>query len=210
MKTPPPRLTPAQLAEIQSLMDSGQKLEAIKVYRELAPHASLAEAKAFVESPTRGDPGAGLSTPPPELTPQLETELLTLLREKEVIAAVKRYREVFGGQLKDAKDAIDALSVRHGIPVKSKPCFVATAVFQDEFAPEVIALRDWRDQQLIGSVAGCIFIHIYESLGPGLAGFVDSFPMLRPALRPLLTGISRRIPRDATSDLPFHRFSEPA
>lgn len=195
MKTPPPRLTPAQLAEIQSLMDSGQKLEAIKVYRELAPHASLAEAKAFVESPTRGDPGAGITTSLPELTPQLETELLTLLREQEVIAAVKRYREVCGGQLKDAKDAIDALSVRHGIPVKSKPCFVATAVFQDEFAPEVIALRDWRDQRLLHSPTGRRLVRTYEIAGPHLAKLVDRVPQLRRWFRPLLAGIARWISR---------------
>lgn len=44
-----------------------------------------------------------------------DPELLTLLEQKQLIAAIKRYRKLTGSGLKESKDAVDALQRRlHG------------------------------------------------------------------------------------------------
>lgn len=94
--------------QIRVLLAQGQKIEAIKAYRE-ATGASLAEAKDAVEAMNAG-PGL-----PPTAMPDHEQEILELLHQGKKIAAIKLHRERTGKGLKEAKDAVEALATRHGI-----------------------------------------------------------------------------------------------
>jgi hypothetical protein len=70
-----------------------------------------------------------------------DTQVLELLRAGKKIPAIKLYREKVGGGLKEAKDYVEALGLRHGIvPAKGAGCagmlilmcatlLAATAVF---------------------------------------------------------------------------------
>lgn len=73
--------------------------------------------------------------------------------------------------------------------VKSKyfggPCFVATAVFQNEQHPAVQKLRLFREVILRKSRIGCIFIELYNTVGPFGANLVRSLPWSRMVLMPL-------------------------
>jgi ribosomal protein L7/L12 len=98
------------LADIRGHIAAGRKIEAIKLYRD-ATGAGLAEAKEAVElieagKPPKADSNASLGD---------DLALLAvsdLVAEGRKIEAIKRYREVTGLGLKEAKDAVDAFERR--------------------------------------------------------------------------------------------------
>ena len=71
------------------------------------------------------------------------------------------------------------------------PCFIATAVYGDYYAPEVIALRRFRDESLNPYTVGRIFIKTYYKLSPPIAKFVSQHHLLASAIRPLLDALAR-------------------
>ncbi len=182
---PPGKLSEAQCLELLNLVQQDKKIEAIKRYREFVPAAGLAEAKAAVEALVGPTP-AETAAPPMPFSPAQEEELLALLRQRQKIAAIKRYRELRPGtELMDARKAVEALAARHGMPVTSN-CFVATAVFGGS-SPEVTVLRCWRDARLAHCADGRVLIHLYELAGPALAALAHRWPALRHCCRAVLT-----------------------
>jgi ribosomal protein L7/L12 len=106
-------------AELRALLAAGQKIEAIKRYRQ-ETGAGLAEAKEVVEALQRGEP---LALPEP-LDPSLEAELVALLEQGRKIEAIKVYRERLGAGLKEAKEAVEAIATRHHVVAPTGPgCF---------------------------------------------------------------------------------------
>jgi ribosomal protein L7/L12 len=103
--------------QVRSLLEQGQKLEAVKLYKERTG-ASLKEAKEVVESIERGES----PTSPPEPDGDMEAELLRLLEAGKKIEAVKIYRQRTGVQLIEAKQAVEALAARQGIVAKGGGC----------------------------------------------------------------------------------------
>ena len=95
-----------ELAEIRALAARGNKIEAIKRVRQRTG-LGLKEAKDFVEAL----PAAGPATLPASIqrsAPDLvEVHALALAGNK--IEAIKRYRELTGVGLKEAKDYVDSL-----------------------------------------------------------------------------------------------------
>lgn len=71
-------------------------------------------------------------------------------------------------------------------------CFIATAVYSDYQAPEVIALRRFRDEILEPSRIGRIFIAIYYWSSPPIARVIAKKPLLAALCRPLLNALARR------------------
>jgi len=112
--------------ELQSLLEQGRKIEAIKLYREQTG-AGLKEAKDAVEAMTSETTQANLREALARHSPDgeglsLEEELLRLLRNGEKIEAIKCYRGRTGAGLREAKDAVEALAAQHGIAAKSAGC----------------------------------------------------------------------------------------
>lgn len=68
---------------------------------------------------------------------------------------------------------------------KSGGCFIATAVFGDYNAPEVVFLRVFRDESLGQSAAGRGFIQAYYAVSPSLATFIAKSELLRGIVRKL-------------------------
>lgn len=108
------------IAELTTLIDNGQKIEAIQKYRERTG-VGLAEAKSAIEQIAARMSGAGqpLDDRAAEPIDSAEGEVLGLMRSGQKIAAIKRYRETHGGGLKEAKEAVEALAAAHGIESKS-------------------------------------------------------------------------------------------
>lgn len=73
-------------------------------------------------------------------------------------------------------------------------CFIATAAFESENAPEVLHLRQYRDNVLAHSVWGMGFIAFYESVSPPIAACLDRYPRVKPSVRKILRLIARKIP----------------
>jgi ribosomal protein L7/L12 len=84
--------------QVRLLLDQGQKIEAVKVYKDQTG-ASLAEAKEAIEAMQAG---AGPPSPP-EIGGDLEAELLRLLEAGEKTEACKLYRNRMGVALIEAK-----------------------------------------------------------------------------------------------------------
>jgi ribosomal protein L7/L12/sugar lactone lactonase YvrE/DNA-directed RNA polymerase subunit RPC12/RpoP len=108
--------TLGKIQEIKRLVQSGQKIEAIKQYREVFK-TSLKEAKEAVEQLADGKPiaityssyqPAGFFTGEPSHF-LVEAEIRQIVQNGKKIDAIRRYREVYQVGLKEAKDAIDHL-----------------------------------------------------------------------------------------------------
>jgi len=109
--------------QILSLMRQNQKIAAVKLYREQTG-CGLKEAKDAVEALAAGgqtlerrNPGADGIKPD-----SLESHVLALMQGQKKIEAIMVYREHTGVGLKQAKDAVEALAVKHGISPKGAGC----------------------------------------------------------------------------------------
>jgi cold shock CspA family protein/predicted RNA-binding Zn-ribbon protein involved in translation (DUF1610 family) len=71
-------------------------------------------------------------------------------------------------------------------------CFIATAVYGDYEAPEVIALRRFRDEALQPSLLGQWFISIYYGLSPPIARFISKKPFILMIIKPFLNILAKR------------------
>ncbi len=101
--------------ELKTLLAEGRKIEAIKRYREEFG-VGLNEAKEAVEALAedgempqieRGDPG------------YVEGEIVTLLEQGRKLEAIKLYRDHAQAGLKEAKESVEAIAAKHGIPAAS-------------------------------------------------------------------------------------------
>lgn len=68
-------------------------------------------------------------------------------------------------------------------------CFVATAAYRDPQHPDVVYLRNFRDQTLVRYEKGRAFIGWYWRKGPNLARYVERYPVLRTQARYLISTI---------------------
>ena len=77
--------------------------------------------------------------------------------------------------------------------IDASRCFIATATYGDENAPEVRTLRRWRDECLAGNPLGRQFVRAYYALSPPLAEAVADSPagraMVRAALAPVVGAV---------------------
>lgn len=81
-------------------------------------------------------------------------------------------------QARQMKDAIEN-------PPKKGMCFVATAAFGSPLAPEVVFLSRYRDEVLLKSKAGALFVKIYYRVSPPLAKLIARVKILRTIVRNL-------------------------
>lgn len=72
-------------------------------------------------------------------------------------------------------------------------CFIATAAFESEWAPEVIDFRLFRDNVLMRSKAGRLFVQVYYTVSPPVAELLDNSPVLKRIFRSILRTIHRAI-----------------
>ena len=104
------------------------------------------------------------------------------------------------------KAMVPRLITYHGRPQKSLcpfcgethavfgPCFIATAVYGDTLAPEVIALRAFRDRHLAPSVWGRACIKAYYAISPGIADWLRQHGWAARVIRHGLDALVARLP----------------
>jgi hypothetical protein len=68
-------------------------------------------------------------------------------------------------------------------------CFIATAAYGSYLAPEVLVLRNFRDEYLLTNQLGQQFVKFYYETSPGIANYIRQHELLRSITRWLLTPI---------------------
>ena len=122
------------LAEtLTTLIQNGQKIEAIKQYRERT-RSGLKEAKDAIEALERGEQ---LPSPQVILT-TVDQDVVSLVREGKKIAAIKLYREKTGVGLAEAKVAVETLATEYGVQARGSGC--ASVLFMVLVALSVVIL----------------------------------------------------------------------
>jgi len=114
-----------KLAELKQLVHSGQKIEAIKLYRQMFD-VGLKEAKDAVEKLEAGEPlvltrASVTSTGASADQAARLAEMVQLLQAGKKIEAIKLYREIFDVGLKEAKDAVEAMEAGLGPVPAAQP-----------------------------------------------------------------------------------------
>ena len=103
--------------QVRSLLDQGQKIAAVKLYKDQTG-VSLAEAKEAVEAM---QPGAD-PPPPPDIADDLKSELLRLLGGGKKLEAIKLYKDRTGVALIEAKQTVESLAANHGLVPQRAGC----------------------------------------------------------------------------------------
>lgn len=62
-------------------------------------------------------------------------------------------------------------------------CYIATAVYGDAFAPEVMVLRQFRDNFLMKSTLGRQFVSVYYAYSPDFVAWMEDKPRLQSLIR---------------------------
>ncbi len=106
-------LSQAQLQEIEGQIRAGRKIEAIKLFREYTG-TDLKEAKDAVERiEAEGSAwlatGGGNAPADGRLSAADRQRVVAALKEGKKIEAIKLYREATGVDLKEAKEAVEAM-----------------------------------------------------------------------------------------------------
>lgn len=87
-------------------------------------------------------PSSGVSLENANTDPNsLEGQVLALMQGQKKIDAIKLYRQQTGTGLKEAKDAVEALAVRHGVSPKQAGC--AGMVLLMVLASAIIGIGAW-------------------------------------------------------------------
>ncbi|MBE0508080.1 MAG: S8 family serine peptidase [Marinospirillum sp.] len=82
------------------------------------------------------------------------------------------------------------LSVLTGVPPSSSSrCFVAGQVYASDNAPQVLVLRQFRDEVLLTSRLGRAFVSFYYAHSPGWVEWMQDKPRLQAVVRWLLDGV---------------------
>jgi ribosomal protein L7/L12 len=143
----------ARLREIGQLVRQGQKIEAIKLYREVFG-TGLKEAKDAIDQLAAGKAivitNSSVQTtqesPFPAQNAQIEGEIRQILQDGGKIAAIKRYREIFNCGLAEAKIAVEFFEKYGHLPLPSSPIwrFIVSGVLnasgKDPSLAQVISL----------------------------------------------------------------------
>jgi ribosomal protein L7/L12 len=152
-----------QFSAVRAEIRRGNKLEAIKIYRQLTG-VSLAEAKSAVEALAAGQPvvvsqatlvsgmgGADKAT--------LLEEVDDQIRQGNKIAAIKAYREMTGVGLAEAKAAVEAMAAGQPVSSADAALISASAAAGAGFASSAEAMDAIKAELRAGKKIEAIKIH---------------------------------------------------
>lgn len=121
----------------------------------------------------------------------MDKELLVLCGNGKKLEAIKLYKDSTGLGLKQSKDYVEQLARAHGIDVSrgKHACFIATACYGDYAAPEVLVLRQYRDERLLPTKFGSLLVKIYYTISPPIARMLEKSASLRAFTRKYMLSI---------------------
>lgn len=85
-------------------------------------------------------------------------------------------------------------SSSNGSANNNEGCFISTACYGSYNAPEVTVLREFRDNTLMKTPFGRLFIKLYYWMSPAIAKFISKAPFLKKGVKVIvLNSIIARI-----------------
>ena len=122
---------------------------------------------------------------------------MKILAVDDELAILRAYERILGSNfdvtvsnpVKVKANESDAVFANNATSSSNKvsPCFIATAAYGSYLAPEVNALRHFRDKYLMTNAAGRAFVAFYYAHSPPYAAYIAKHDDLRLATRLLLT-----------------------
>jgi hypothetical protein len=100
--------------------------------------------------------------------------------------------QVIGPQLESIRSNTESIIPEEVVPFPNLPdqgdkrCFIATSAYSSNEAPEITALRRFRDDYLLPHASGRRLVAAYYQHSPALAERLDRHPALKPVVRMLL------------------------
>ncbi len=115
---------------------------------------------------------------------KVKSDYLALLEERCVAARFLEDNAI----LEETKKRIAEIDPNNGwLKAKSSSsCFIATAVYESPFAPEVMWLREWRDQFLLKHLLGRVSVRAYYFISPYFANWISKSELKKRVIRKLL------------------------
>ena len=101
--------------------------------------------------------------------------------ENIILESMGIYMSYFIEQAKDALQINTVIGIAGESIEKEKKsyCFIATACYGDYDAPEVLILREYRDDVLLKTLLGRIFTKLYYAISPFFTKYISSSPFLK-------------------------------
>ena len=84
---------------------------------------------------------------------------------------------------------------------KSGGCYIATAVYGDYSAPEVVSFRKYRDKVLLNRFVGRLFVRTYYAIGPLLVKIFDKNEFIKQQMKKFLDWLLPKVKRKLNSNL---------
>lgn len=216
------------IQKIDSLMASGQKIDAIKFVRE-ASNLGLADAKTWVENYKTYD----LNNPQPEFKPASSYNTVSTYSAATTTtpfqntnyssnrAEIERLEKKYKKQLvwgfigliywpigvilficaASTKKKIKALE--EGKPVKQGGCYVATCVYGSYDCSQVWTLRRFRDDTLGATWYGRAFIKLYYAISPTLVKWFGKTKWFKKMWKGTLDRMVKKLNDKGVEDTPY-------
>ena len=216
------------IQKIDSLMASGQKIDAIKFVRE-ASNLGLADAKTWVENYKTYD----LNNPQPEFKPASSYSAVTTYNpatttspsqntnyssnRAEIERLEKKHRkQIIWGCIgliywpvavvlficaASTKKKIKALE--EGKPIKQGGCYVATCVYGSYDCSQVWTLRRFRDDTLGATWYGRAFIKLYYAISPTLVKWFGKTRWFKKMWKGKLDRLVKKLNEKGVEDTPY-------
>lgn len=172
---------------------AGIKWEAMRVfYKEIStkPTASSDFCSISLGSNYKDLSVTDKSNIETKLEPNKVTDLTNDKLYMFTVASIDETTVVTG--LMDTSDLFASVDDHVAMPgeviglLDDKHCFVATAAYGSDMAPQVNLLRKFRNQFLIPNTLGRKFVKLYYQFSPPLAQYISEHPTLRIATRGVL------------------------
>jgi len=168
---------------IIELVKADKRLNAIPYVNDNF-HTGLNEAVKYVDEVCAlnniNNAGVAIENKPFESTgKELDDEVIGFIQTKSYLHAVKHYQAQMAVNTEEAKAYVSKLCESRNITVKKGKCYIATACVGSYEAPEVMALRCYRDFVLMNSLYGRLLIKVYYLISPFFAFIISKNLILR-------------------------------
>jgi hypothetical protein len=102
---------------------------------------------------------------------------------ENTILVNQQYQSQYFSKISEYTNAMKKIEPAYQPPViqqqKKPDCFIATATMGDTSHPYVVLLRKFRDNRLLGSFWGNVFVETYYKVSPPLANFISKSDWLK-------------------------------